>query len=362
VRLVRFALLALPLLAACDGGKLQLDDDTAVVTDDTDSGDTDSGDTDSGDTGSGDTDTAVVTTRTLGFVLDGAADADTLQLDWLTEDFTILGRLGGATIAGGTVAVEVADPTEDDLLEIGAGLYGRYAIPYAFADDDGDGEHDADEAIGAVGRVWPLYLSGSIPIEYAALGLVEGWNALYVTESEAPDLYDIEAIPLPTNLAPVLQAELAGTVAFDVGADAQLALLPNVAFDGLPFGSLLYNQGLGAEWAIVVDGPPPDLHVTDLFGTGFDGALEVPVAWTDTDGDALPSGDEALLGPACLGAFTAALLWVAPPTDPLVAFYFASEGTPVGWSRVRTTGEDAFAALSDEEATSLVMGDGCDFE
>lgn len=356
---MRLSLLPLLALVACDDAKIDIGDDTAGLSDtaDTDVDDTaDSDDTD--DTG----DTEPVTYSTLTFVLDGEADADTLQLDWLSEDFAVLGRLGGATITGTTVTIEVADPTEDDLIELTTGLYARYAIPYAYLDADGSGTHDEDEPIGAVGRVWAFYLTGAIPVEVAALGLVDGWNALWIEEGDRlPDLYPVDAIPLPTNLVPTLTATLSGTVGGQFSGDAQLALIPSVAFDGLPFGSLLYNQGLEAEWATSVNGSPPIQHITDLFGSGLTGAVEVPVAWEDTDADGFPSGGEAVIGPACAGADVAALFWIEPPTNPVLAFGMVTDGFPLGWVPVRANAA-GFEVLSEAEATSLVVGGGCSFE
>jgi hypothetical protein len=359
---MRTLLLPLLLLAACEDGTVKLADDTGSNIDDTDTaadGDTDTaGDTDT-DT-AGDTDTDVGPTAALTFVLDGPTDADAVQLTWVSDTFTLLGAAAGAELAGTTVTVDAPIPTTDELIQASDTLWYRYALPFAYGDANGDGNHGDGEAIDAVGRVWALYVTGEIPLEFAAAGVVDGWNAVYVEETASPDVYDIGAIPLPVNLAPIPEATLSGSVLGEVGSDAQLVVIPFVAFEGLPYGALLYNQGLGATWSITLGGEPPEAHVSDVNGAGLYAAIEFPLGFNDTDGDGFPT-DSELIGPACSGTDEGALLWFAPPTEPLLAWSFAVEGIQPGWHAVRTDEAVGFVFLTEEESTALVIGGDCGF-
>jgi hypothetical protein len=358
------------LFAACES-QLVVDDtgsadaDTDIDTDaDTDTDTDTDADTDTAtdtDTG-GDTD---VVLTTLTFDIEGDHDADWLQLQWLNEDNTDGGPLAGARITGNHATVELPAPALDDLNDVPTvpGLYYRYALPFLFVDTDGNEVHGAGEPIEAASEAWALYITGAIPVEYTAMGIVDGWNAIYVT-GDTPVVYDTTAIPMPVNLLPRDSATLGGTNLADLGPDAalDLVLMPGAVFNGFSVDAYLYNEALGDTWTIDVSGAVPDDHVTDISGTGLYGSVEVPIAYTDANGDGMPAGTE-LLYPACAGTEVAALLYLEAPTDPLVAYYFVVGGVNVGWNPYHgVTGSDDIVMLSDEEATSLEIGGSCSFE
>jgi hypothetical protein len=357
-------------LAACDADKA--DDtagDTAPADTDTDSDtdtDTDSDtdtDTDTDTDSDTDTDTGVDgDPATFTFVLDGAAAADTLQLDWLTGDFTAGAVLASAPIVGTTATLTLAVPTMSELVESpdDPGLYYGFALPYLFADAGGDATH-ADELIEGAGRVWPLFLAGDIPLAYAALGFHSGWNAIELGEGEIPSSFDITAVPVPTNLHPVLDASLSGASAIDAD-NLRLTLVSSLAIDGGDVGTRIYDEAFDPSgFTLAVSGAPPDDHVNPIDGTGLDGAIEVPVAYVDADGDLTPT-DAEYVGPVCAGGEVAALFWIAQPTTVQGALSLAAGGLNAGWSPIKTDPKEDFVFLTDAEATALVVAGGCSLE
>jgi hypothetical protein len=335
--------------------------DTKVVLDDTAGGALEAdADTDADTDADADADTDVpVDTTALTFLVIGEPTGDAVGLVWLNEDFSATdGTVGTARIAARSATVDA--PAPDTLFDVPdyPGLTYRYALPFVFVDADADLAHDA-EVVEGVGFVLPLYLAGELPPELSGAGLVAGWNGVAVGGSTEP--YPIDSLPLPINLTPDDTVDLGGTLvggALDVSLD--LALVPVGGFEGSGFSSLLYNQSLATPWTMPIATVPLDDQVVPLGDGGAYGSIQAPVAYEDTDGDGIPTIDEARY-PACFGPYVTYLYWVAPPTEPLVGFFLLQNAFAPGWFAVYTDAADAGVFLTEAEGLTLEIGGDCTF-
>lgn len=364
-------LASLALLVACTNQTSVGDAPVGDTGDLDDSGDVEQVGDDSGDSGA---DTAEDTAEDTGeevydgdlagpatftFLIDGATDADSVQVEWMTEDWTGLdGTAGGGPIVDGTATLELAPPEAADLHPVPdvPGLWYRYALPFAYVDEDAGGAHETGEPVRGAGVVWPIFFAGELPAQLVAAGFVDGWNAVVLDPWGRTDR---DAVPLALLPDPILTARLAGTVSYDPDASYRLAVLPSVAFEGAFNGDLVYDEGLEGPWEIAVEGAPDADHLADLSGNGVWGALEVPIVYDD-DGDHAVEERE-IVGPACSGTAVAALLWVAEPGDPFVAYYQAVSGTTPGWYTVRSTTTGDLELMDEDSATNLLIGGSCSF-
>jgi hypothetical protein len=254
----------------------------------------------------------------------------------------------------------------EDLIEISPetypGLYIGYYIPAIFQNADHDHTQDGDEAYVAVGRSWVIYLSGDVPTDLTNIGLVEGWNAVTFDPSsgELQSVDDVNAIPIAVNLAATEAAALGGTYTGSTDVALRLGLVPQIDFDGGTVGDFLYDDVLSDPWEIDVSGAPPESHFQSLGTGGLMGAAEIPITYVDTDGSGgLSNGDTGAYA-ACAGPYPAGLMYLSPPTNLSDAYLILSAGLHPGWFAVAGDGSsDGFRVMSDDEATSLEIGDGC---
>lgn len=331
---------------ACDGNIGNADDTGGNAIDDT----------------GGETDTEVELTRVT-FQISGDYEATALGLDWVSEAFAFGGTLATSAAGGTTVSVDLAAPAEGDLLPLDGypGISSRQAVPYLYLDSDSSLVHDSDEVVEAVGTAWLLYLAGDLPAALTAVGLVPGWNAVDPT---ALRTHSLDAIPLDVNLQPILEQRLGGSLSGDATTHPglRLALVPMVAVAGGDVSSLSFNQTLGDPWSVVVGAAPGADHLAELRTTGLSASFEVPMAYTDTTlADGRPDPTE-VLWPSCLDDQMAFLLWMAPPTDPLLGYVLLQMELSVGWSAMRTDDTEPFVLLTTEEADLLEIGGSCSLE
>ena len=263
--------------------------------------------------------------------------------------------------------VAVPDPDPDDLTPIDAGnpsLVGAFYLPTLQRDDDSDGSGDG--AVTAAGLVWPLFLSGSIPSELRTLGLVEGWNAIEMDltgGSEIPTLHEITAIPLTVNLTLEASISIGGTYdAESPPAKAlSLAMAPLDVFDGGIPDALIYDDALAASWVIDISGPPPAEHISDE-DLGISAALEILLAYIDSNEDGELSDGDAPMYTACYAGNPVVAAYFEPPTDALYALSLALNGIVSGWQAYTIDESDTFLPLSSAEQLSLYIDETCSFE
>jgi hypothetical protein len=323
---------------------------------------------DTGDTERGDTDT---TPPDLVFALGGDWSGTTLTLTWF--DLTSFGSdvlvTGGVLYSGAvteeTPGVSVGTPPEADRQEIdptGApGLRLAMYLPALHVDTDGDGVRSGEEAWAGVGGWWVMYVEGTVPADFEVPGLVPGWNSVHlrVNEDVPPDVADVSAVPLTTNLAVQSPITLGGTwtAAGDLSGYG-LVTIPGPFFSGGTVDAYLVDGPLADPWGITLDGEPPADHVTAFEWLGGDGALEVPVAYLDNDHDgAFGAGDEPRYG-ACSDGVPVGAIWLYPFTDLALGWQLAMQGYTAGWN-VLTIGQDQGRVLDAEARAALDVDEAC---
>ena len=68
------------------------------------------------------------------------------------------------------------------------------------------------------------------------------------------------------------------------------------------------------------------------------------------------------LGPACSNGYVAGLLWIAPPTEPVIAYYLQGEGWYPQWIPFRDDPDtDDLVPLTEEESMNLLISESCSF-
>jgi hypothetical protein len=349
------SLLASALLVGCTGAKSV--DDTAA--------DDSAADDSSTDSDSAIDDTAVVPPD-FSFVLSGDWDGTALTLNWL--DFTGMG--GGdlsfgrvaysAAVEQDTVGVPFGVPPEDELQEVDAtnapGMKIAAYVPALHVDSDRDGTYTAGETYVGVGLAWPVYVSGPVPSELAAFGIVEGWNGMeFTSDGSPPILHDLAALPIATNLAEHTSITVGGSYAASTGSDSErVALIPG-ALPEAP-GSAIYDEVLSNPWTITLDGAPPADHFSELDGIG-NAALEMPLAYTDVDASAGLSEGDTPIAYACWETIPVGLLYVPGVTDLVKAVSWTQYGLGAGWMAVPFDG--SAMQLTGDELLSLEFDTSC---
>lgn len=356
--------LPLLLLSACVGtanvGEVEDDsgpaEDTSVeqVGEDTDATD---------DTG------APVATTEMTFEVEGQAEGAVVTVSWtnLSDDLAFGDAVAAGVVEGGRAVLAVPEPSADELLELDAEAYPgtmiAWYLPALHDDTDGDGAHSAGEVYTGLGTTLPVYLGGTLPPELASYGLALGWNALTVVDGEVAGLASLDAVPLEVNLLPRESWTIAGTlVDVELAADVRLTLFPGAVQYGQWVTELLYDEPLVGAWEIAVSGAPPDDHYVDD-GSGLGATWELPISYVDNDASGgLSNGDEPAW-PACHGEAVVQLVWLPPPASLQAAFVSTWWGVPVGWSALAWYPDSSVAALTEQEATALVIGSGsCSLE
>ena len=306
----------------------------------------------------------------LTFTIDGDHTGTILnlqQLIFIEDAFEIGDVLASVPASHTPLIVAVPDPDPADLTPIdpsNPSLVGAFYLPTLQRDDDSDGSGDG--AVTAAGLVWPLFLSGSIPSELRSLGLVEGWNAIEMDPTgatEIPILHEITAIPLAVNLALEASISIGGTYdAESPPAKAlSLAMAPLDVFDGDIAEALLYDDAMATSWVIDISGPPPAEHISDE-DSGYSAALEILLAYIDSNEDGELSDGDAPLYTACYEGNPVVTAYFEPPTDALYALSFALNDIVSGWQAYTIDESDRFLPLSSAEQLSLYIDETCSLE
>lgn len=327
---------------------------------------------DSGDTNEPVDDTAADDTgdapADFTFALTGDYAGSTLTLTWINfatigTDTLDLGEVAyTGAVTGATKGVSLPEPPAGDLQEVdptnAPGMMLAGYVPGLHLDADGDGLQSGDEVYVGAGLTWPVFLSGTIPADYADMGLVDGWNALeLVPDSQEPVMHDITAIPLAASLAERTSITLGGSYVGDDGAS--LAILPSVMFEGGSVETYVYDGALDDPWSVTLDGAPEADHFAALQGVGL-GALEVPIAYTDSDGSGGHTSPDPLAFPACSDGVVAGLVYLPGVTDLMTGWSLTLQGVGSGW--VGLTLEDSGGMLlSDAQLQDLALDGSCTF-
>ncbi len=344
-------LLPLTLSVACSG--------TTITTDDT--ANPDDTDTDSG------LDSVPELPTDFTFFLEGDYEGSSLTLTWI--DFASLNT--GSPVLGephafGAVESDAVDvafgiPDTADLQEIdpetAPGLLLAGYIPGLHLDSDGDGQLSDGETYVGVGVSWPIYITGDIPPEYIDYGMVEGWNALDLTTPEGqPATDDITGIPLDAALGERTSVTFGGSF---IGADDPgIVMVPFTAFEGGSVDELIYDGPLDDPWSVTLDQIPPEDHFEELEGLGT-AALEVPIAYSDTNRSGGYNDGDTPLYPACHDGLSVGLLYLPAITDLLTGWSLTIQGVGAGWLAITLGDENGGAVLTEEQLQSLAIDGSC---
>lgn len=336
------------LLTACTGKTINMGDDT---------GDTSN---DSAD------DTADDVPPDFTFALSGDWAGSTLTLTWL--DFTSLGseqiELGAAgysaPVEDDSTGVPFGVPPEADMQEIdpdnAPGMKLAGYLPGLHLDADGDGLQSGDEPYTGVGLAWPVYVSGTIPSDFADMGLVEGWNALeFLPDGALPVTRDITAIPLDASLAERTSITVGGSYTGEDGAS--VVFVSSLLFEGGTVDAFLYDGALSDPWSVTLDGPPDADHFSELEGVGM-AALEVPIAYMDSDGSGGFTDRDTPLYAACADGLPVGLLYLPGITDLLTGWSLTVQGVGSGWVGM-SLADSGGVVLTDPQLQDLAMDDSC---
>lgn len=188
-------------------------------------------------------------------------------------------------------------------------------------------------------------------------GRTRGWNVVESFSSFTARI-DTDILAMTLDLAPVPSARIGGPVD---DTDGRLALAPlNWLEGGQAPATLLLDTALVDPWSAEVAGAPPDDHLGVVQGArasdfivSLTGALEVPLRYTDLDGDGAFSEADRVDAYGC-----EALAWIPPATDRDAAgdAFRAELGT--GWHTARLRyGE---AALAPEAETGAELAAACE--
>lgn len=328
--------------------------DTADTSDTSDTADT----SDTGDSGG---------VPDLGFDLDGAWAGSTLTLTWLdastfgTETLVFGDVMFSAEVDADPQQVSLGAPPASDLREAdpeqAPGMLVAAYMPALHVDLDGDGLLSGEETYVGAGPTWPMYVTGVIPAQYLGMGVVDGWNAMFVfSGNEGPEFTDPMAIPLAANVAANLDLTLGGSFADDPDGMG-LVLIPGTAFEGGGATSWLYDEPLTAAWSIPLSGEPPAEHFSAMEGVGW-AAMELPIAYIDEGARGFGEGDIPT-NAACFGGVPVGAIWFPGPTDLMVALQMGLTGMGSGWIAMTTGDVGGGTVLTEEEAATLSIDDSC---
>lgn len=354
---------SLVLLLACEPGKVGEDDSGGEADADTDS-DSDS-DTDSDSDGDTDSDTDVDGEADLAFDLSGEWSGSTLTLTWVdpssleSERWELGETLASKPATADRVELVAGEPPPDELVEIDSSAPGLTGALYAAAlhiDVDDDGELH-DEPLRGAGRYFALYLDGPIPPDFAALGLVSGWNGVAFTD-DSVETVDALSIPLEASLVPVESITIGGTAAGLGAADARLTFVPYVMFDGGSVDAYLADEPLDETWSLTVTGAPEADHWGPIEGFPEDAAMEFPIAYDDLDGSEGFTSADAPVAATCYDGTAVSLLYLDVPTDLQIGYLLTIYGIHVGWTALSVS-DTGPGVLDEDQAQELEITTSC---
>lgn len=324
----------LVLWLACDGPDgIKLDDSAAKESEGVD------------DSGGSDSEESDPPPPTITFALDGEWGGTTLSVTRFyvdQNDNLSLGEgLGSTASSSSSQGIYLPDPTGLDILEGTDALYAAFTASLHL-DQDGDGFPN-DEVILGSGAFWLLYLEMAGDLIVSNITLHPGWNAISTTELERT--YDIEAIPLESNL--LTQESISAAGGF-IGAepveDLGIAAIPqseNPSF-------LLYDAPMTDPWSVTLDGTPPSDHFVDT-GDGSLIALEFLLVYGDTDSsDNVSEGDLPLYVACDDQGSSLALIFLPEATDLLTAMSYVNQGLNPGWVGAAVPPDDSGLTLLAE--------------
>lgn len=263
---------------------------------------------------------------------------------------------GVATLTPGAPPAELLNPLDADRPDMLGALY-MFTV---HEDLDGDGAHSEGEPFTGVASAWGLYLQ-EIDSVYRFVGFNEGWNTYVNSASPIPDVVSLDAIPVEANnLAAIPGSAFGGT--FDGALPAGGAIFPYATLAGLAALPPLVDVGtLGSTWSMSVAGDPPASHqIADEDPDLPNQAIEVPLAYVDTDQNGSFSGQDYPALPACYEGTPTSLLWTGRPTTPKAAFGYGQLGLRPGWFLATVVGEDV-TPLGPEAYSALTIGVDCQF-
>lgn len=179
-----------------------------------------------------------------------------------------------------------------------------------------------------IGEHRPTWIQGTIPDNYAEMGLKQGWNAIYIDPSHQIIVTDPLQMPLSDNLR--LQQSLSLEGGSHGPAAARLALLAQDGLQGPVLGSVAETT-LGSDWDFSLSSAPEAGNFKDDPAMGAVATL-VPTGFEDGDGTgAWSSGDSAQHG-ACYQEKPAWVLYLRPQEDVGIALERFRRHLRDGWN------------------------------
>ncbi|MDP2310034.1 MAG: hypothetical protein Q8P18_28710 [Pseudomonadota bacterium] len=181
------------------------------------------------------------------------------------------------------------------------------------------GLREQGELVG-VGQAWPTWVEGTIAGAYAEIGIVAGWNAVFIDAEHVMHAEDPLAIPIKADLRTVESLVVSGGVG--ANASAWIAALQEE--------TVLAETPVSAAWTLTVSGVP-DGAVTLPIANGT-GVLAKLVAFDDRDGSGgYNTGDLTTHG-ICADGIPAMLGWFDPALDLATALERQRRGQQNGWN------------------------------
>ena len=232
-------------------------------------------------------------------------------------------------------------------------------VPALHTDLDADGVPSAAEGYSGVGATWPVFVQGDPTGAPGLEGAVEGWNALQVGLSDGTSIAagDVAAVPLGPSLALQTSVTLSGTWSTTPPDSSAVALVSLLALNGETVEErTVYDQAAVTPWSITLDGSPPEDHFAEQTG-GLFAAVEVSVAYEDTDGDGAFGRRDTDLYRMCAGTTPLGLIFVARVPTLSLGLRMMATGNGGGWNALTLDGTGQFA--DDDLLTGLVIGPEC---
>jgi hypothetical protein len=194
-----------------------------------------------------------------------------------------------------------------------------------------------------------FYIAGEPPAEFAAIGFVEGWNAVYRVGEAAPEVTSLSAMPMSRNLVLTDELTIGGSWTAPPASDDLLCAVSDLDED------TLVAEGPAADpWSLTVVGEPPEACLIDLGGLRVCLADVRAAADLDGSGDCTV-GDEAYGVAHTEEGVEVALVYAAEPDDLDAAYTLPGQlGARVGWV-VSPNTDAAEDALDEAEANRLVL-------
>ena len=187
-------------------------------------------------------------------------------------------------------------------------------------------------ALVGVGEIWPSWVEGTIPDLYAANGIIDGWNGIYIDENHIMSFVDPLQIALPANLPVVESLALEGSLG--EGAASMVGALAD---------TLIATTQATASWRLDLTGAPESSETLDIFDAT--GQLATLVGFESPD---------TVVHGVCADGASVVAGWLDPAED-----------LPTGLERLRRGYQNGWNAFVIEEsprvvsATGLVAEAGC---